>query len=110
MKTYIICATLVICTFLSAGTRATESIRYAFYDANGKVVQTITGPLTDEQLAIFLRDYVILFHAVSYSEVGLDVHIGDGASPSPTDTGEPVVAAPSTPSPSPEQSVAPCLP
>lgn len=39
--------------------------RYAFLNADGIVVNVITGALTDEQQAQFLRDYSILFGATA---------------------------------------------
>ncbi len=53
-------------------------MRYAFINADGIVVQVITGLLTSDQQAMFLRDYNVLFGAVAIIEVedGKSVWIG----------------------------------
>ena len=51
---------------------------YAFTNANGIVVQAITGTLNADEQARFLRDYAILFGATAIIEVeqGTSVWIG----------------------------------
>jgi hypothetical protein len=51
---------------------------YAFTNADGTVVQAITGALNAAQQAQFLRDYAILFGATAIIEVegGTSVWIG----------------------------------
>ena len=53
-------------------------MRYAFINADGTVVQVISGTLNDAQQAQFLRDYSVLFGAVAIIEVedGTMVWIG----------------------------------
>jgi hypothetical protein len=53
---------------------------YAFIDSNGIVVQSITGSLTDNQVAGFLRDYGALFGAISFVIVGDDRAVWIGGS------------------------------
>lgn len=92
----------------ATGVRAED--RYAFYDADGNVVQVIVGPLTPEQLAIFMADYEILFGAVSVEAVDSSVQIGDNpsATPSPDPGLSPEPTADPTPNPSADPTVAPC--
>ena len=45
-------------------------MRYAFINADGTVVQVISGTLNAAQQAQFLRDYSVLFGAVAIIEVG----------------------------------------
>lgn len=101
-------AVLVAIGAITTATAVRADDRYAFYDANGNVVQTITGPLTDEQLAIFMRDYAILFGAVSYEAVDETVQIGDTPSAAPSPTDSPVPTDEPTPTPSEQPSIAPC--
>jgi hypothetical protein len=51
---------------------------YAFTNADGTVVQAITGTLNADEQARFLRDYATLFGAVAIIEVeqGTSVWIG----------------------------------
>ncbi len=51
---------------------------YAFINADGTVVQAITGTLNADEQARFLRDYATLFGAVAIIEVeqGTSVWIG----------------------------------
>lgn len=51
---------------------------YAFTNADGTVVQAITGTLNADEQAQFLRDYAILFGAVAIIEVeqGTSLWIG----------------------------------
>jgi hypothetical protein len=51
---------------------------YAFTNADGTVVQAITGTLNADEQARFLRDYAILFGATAIIEVeqGTSVWIG----------------------------------
>jgi hypothetical protein len=53
-------------------------MNYAFTNADGIVVQVITGTLNADEQARFLRDYAILFGAVAIIEVeqGTSVWIG----------------------------------
>jgi len=46
--------------------------RYAFTNAEGRVVQAISGSLNESQRAQFLRDYAILFGATSAIELADD--------------------------------------
>lgn len=104
-------AAILAIALVTTATTVRADDRYAFYDASGHVVQVITGPLTDEQLAIFMQDYAILFHAVSYAVVDESVAIGDGSTPAPsaepTPSGSDVVVAPSDPAPT-ESVIPPC--
>lgn len=74
--------------------------RYAFVDAGLVCKQIITGDLTEEQLAVFDRDYAALFQATERYEIGESdsVQIGwvliDGVF---TDPNPPVDAPPSEP-------------
>ena len=53
-------------------------MNYAFTNADGTVVQVITGALNADEQARFLRDYAILFGATAIIEVeqGTSVWIG----------------------------------
>ena len=53
-------------------------MNYAFTNADGTVVQVITGALNADEQARFLRDYSVLFGAVAIIEVedGTSVWIG----------------------------------
>jgi len=53
-------------------------MNYAFTNADGTVVQAITGTLNADEQARFLRDYAILFGATAIIEVeqGTSVWIG----------------------------------
>jgi len=53
-------------------------MNYAFTNADGTVVQAITGTLNADEQARFLRDYATLFGAVAIIEVeqGTSVWIG----------------------------------
>ena len=107
-------AAILAIALATTATSVKADDRYAFYNENGEVVQTITGSLTDEQLAIFMRDYAILFHAVSYGLVDETVSIGDGSTPAPSaaptpspSEGDVVVAPTEVPAPT-ESAIAPC--
>ena len=52
--------------------------RYAFINADGTVVQVISGTLNDAQQAQFLRDYSVLFGAVAIVEVESDTMVWIG--------------------------------
>jgi hypothetical protein len=68
--------------------------RYAFADANNVCKQIIVGDLTEEQLAVFDRDYAILFQSTARYEIGAEdpVQIGweliDGVFINPNATNE----------------------
>ena len=52
--------------------------RYAFTNADGIVVQVITGALNPAQQAQFLRDYSVLFGAAAVIEVEPDTKVWIG--------------------------------
>ena len=53
-------------------------MRYAFINAYNIVVQVITGALNQEQQAMFLRDYSVLFGAVGIIEVESETSVWIG--------------------------------
>jgi hypothetical protein len=58
--------------------------RYAFINAEGRVVQVISGSLNESQRDQFLRDYAILFGATSAIELADDaVRVWIGGSYTP---------------------------
>jgi hypothetical protein len=55
-------------------------MKYAFINAEGVVVNIISGALDESQLAQFLRDYAILFGAVNFVGVEDDAPVWIGGS------------------------------
>jgi hypothetical protein len=53
-------------------------MNYAFTNADGIVVQVITGLLNADEQALFLRDYSVLFGAVAIIEVEPDTSVWIG--------------------------------
>jgi hypothetical protein len=54
--------------------------RYAFIDANGIVVNVISGALSEAQQAQFLSDYGVLFGATQIVAVDADTSVWIGGS------------------------------
>jgi hypothetical protein len=55
-------------------------MNYAFLNADGIVVNVITGALTDKQLSQFLSDYATLFGATQVIPVGAEQAVWIGGS------------------------------
>jgi hypothetical protein len=72
-------------------------MNYAFLNADGIVVNVITGALTDKQLSQFLSDYAILFGATQVIPVGAEQAVWIGGSYT-----DGVFAPPPVPEPMPE--------
>jgi hypothetical protein len=74
-------------------------MKYAFLNANSIVVNLISGALSAQQKAQFLRDYAILFGAVDFVGVEDGVPVWMGGSYDP-DSG--TFTPPPSPEPEPE--------
>jgi hypothetical protein len=72
-------------------------MRYAFIDANGTVVNVISGALTASEQARFLADYRVLFGATAIVAVDAETSVWIGGSYT-----DGVFAPPPEPEPEPE--------
>ena len=72
-------------------------MKYAFVNANGIVVNLISGALTESEQAKFLTDYSALFGAVACIEVDAETAVWIGGSYT-----DGVFAEPPQPEPAPE--------
>jgi hypothetical protein len=81
-------------------------MRYAFLNAESIVVNCISGTLSEQQQAQFLRDYAILFGAVAIVEVEAETPVWIGGSYTDGVFNEPPAPEP-LPEPLPEPALEP---